>query len=81
MTISRATMSEWVAEALHDLGGSADHLEVARRVWEHHGPEIQGAGDYFYVWQYELRWGADLLRREGTMAPPDPNSRGVWSLA
>ncbi len=81
MSISRSTMSQWVLEALQQLGGSAVHLEVARRVWQNHGADIQAAGDYFFEWQYELRWAADLLRREATMAPADPAARGTWALS
>lgn len=81
MSINRETMSEWVVNALHALGGSADHLSVAKQVWKDHGEDIKAAGDYFSIWQYELRWSADKLRREGTMAPTEETARGVWALA
>lgn len=79
--ITRTSMTTWVEEALHDHGGSSTLLDVCKHVWQHHGSDIQSAGDLFYKWQYEVRWAADILRKEGVLRPANQTPRGVWQLA
>lgn len=81
MARARETMTEWVVEALDQLGGSGTILEISRRVWDRHEPDIRAAGDLLYEWQYELRWAGDILRRDGVLRPTDEVPRGIWELA
>lgn len=77
----REIMTDWVVEALQQLGGSGTIIDVARRVWDRHEPDIREAGDLLFEWQYELRWAGDILRRNGTLRPSDDSQRGVWELS
>lgn len=81
MARARETMTEWVVDALQQLGGRGTILEISRRVWELHEPDIRAAGDLLYDWQYELRWAGDILRRDGVLRPTDEVPRGIWELA
>lgn len=74
-------MARWVEEALGENGGRGTVLDVCKIVWEMHGDEIRAAGDLFYSWQYEVRWAADLLRKDGVLASAGDSPRGVWELA
>lgn len=73
-------LADWTHQALSELGGAAHHVRVAEYVWRNHEDELRGSGDLFYTWQYDLRWAANRLRREGVMSPVDAND-GVWRLA
>ena len=81
MAGGREIMTDWVVDALRDLGGSAPILDVCKHVWAHHEGDIRREGDLLFEWQYEMRWAGDLLRRDGVLRPPDPSKRGVWQLA
>ena len=81
MTIDRISMTEWVIEALNNLGGSGTILEITKEVWENHSEEIKTSGDSFYTWQYEIRWAGDILRKEGVLRPVGESARGRWELA
>ena len=76
----REIMTAWVVEAINQFGGSATIIEIARKVWELHEPDIRAAGDLLYEWQYELRWAGDILRRDGVLRPSEDSQRGVWVL-
>jgi len=81
MRITRADMGEWVIEALHELGGIRHFLEIAKRVYEKHEREIRAAdGDYFYKWQYEMRWAGALLQKQRRLKKNALGRRGVWAL-
>ena len=41
---------------------------------------LEATGDVFYTWQYDLRWAAMTLRKQGIMKPADDSPRGVWEL-
>jgi hypothetical protein len=69
-------MKGWVLEALRSLAGQAKIIDVHKKVWEMHEEEIRKAGDLFYEWQYEIRWAADLLRREKKIR----SNRGTWEI-
>jgi hypothetical protein len=81
MAQARSIMTEWVVEALRDLGGRGTILEVSRRVWERHEPDIRAEIDLLYEWQYELRWAGDILRKDGVLRPTADVAGGVWELA
>jgi hypothetical protein len=76
----REMLKEWVVEALTNLKGSAHLIDVLKEVWKLHSAEIEKAGDLFYRWQYDIRWAADYLRREGRMRSADETPRGTWEL-
>lgn len=74
----RDVLQEWLVEALRSLGGSASVIDVSREVWRRHQQDIENTGDLLYTWQYDLRWAATRLRKEGRLAD---NERGEpWRL-
>lgn len=77
----RELLKAWVIEALQDLGGRADILSLCKKVWDHHGQEIRDTDDLFYLWQYEIRWAGNLLRKDGIIRPANSSPRGTWELA
>lgn len=74
--LDRRRMADWVLEALEVLGGSGSTVDVARSVWQSHEEEIRRSEDLLYRWQYEIRWAADILRREGKLV----SSHRRWQL-
>jgi hypothetical protein len=65
--IVRDDLQDWVIRALKDNGGQAKLSDVAKHIWSNHGDELQGAGDNFYTWQYDMRWAATKLRKRGKL--------------
>ncbi len=64
--ISRAHIKEWVFDAVKEVGEGTP-AEVAKHIWERHETELRTAGDLFYTWQYESRWAAQNLQKEGRL--------------
>lgn len=79
--MTRKQYKYWVYDAIRDLGGKATPLQVAKHIWQHHKRELEKSGDSFYNWQYEFRWGADALRKEGMLKSAKQSKQGVWELA
>ena len=81
MSSNRVVMKEWVLSALKSLGWRVTIVAVAKVVWEDNWPTIEKNGDMLYTWQYDLRWAADILRREGQLRPTSRVNKGVWELS
>lgn len=81
MANGRKLMTDWVEEALREMGGSATILDICKHVWRHHEQDIREEGDLLYKWQYEIRWSGDLLRRDGVLRPAEASERGAWELS
>ncbi len=64
----REDLKRWVVDALNEAGGRSSLIEVAKHIWDSHEGELRGSGDLFYKWQYDMRWAATALRKEGIMA-------------
>ena len=77
--VTRETLKEWVVEALSELGGSGPQIEVAKIVWRRHENDLRQSGDVFYRWQYDLRWAATSLRKEGRLEENSPGK--PWRLS
>jgi hypothetical protein len=77
----KADLMPWIAEALKRAGGEAPLVTVAEYIWLEHEDELRLSGDLFYTWQYDLRWAALKLRKEGVLAPVSRERAGWWALA
>ena len=74
-------LKDWVIEALMACGGTAHHVKVAKHIWANHQADLEASGDLLYTWQYDMRWAADHLRREGKLLPKPKGDQGPWQLA
>lgn len=76
----REILRNWVIEALNANNGRASLVEVCRYVWENYENELRRSGDLFFTWQYDIRWIANRLRKEGIMREANLSPRGIWEL-
>ena len=74
-------LRDWLVDALQDNGGQASIVEVCRYIWHNHEDELRSSGDFFFTWQYEVRWAATELRQTGVMKHANQSPRGIWELA
>jgi len=77
----KENLREWLIEALKANNGHASIVEVCKYVWKHHENEIRTSDDFFFTWQYDIRWAATPLRNEGVMRAANLSPRGIWELA
>ncbi len=54
---------------------------VAKYIWDNHRDEILASPHLVYTWQYDYRWVAMELRKEGLLRPAKESPKGVWELA
>jgi hypothetical protein len=59
----------WLLDALKSLGGSGTVAQVCKSIWESHQQELMGSENLLYTWQYDVRWAALALRKDGKLAP------------
>jgi hypothetical protein len=78
MSLDRQSLVPIVIEALKGGGGSARMRDIARFIWENHERELRASGEFFFVWQYDLRWAGDTLVRQKKIKKGPPN--GTWHL-
>jgi len=75
---TRSDLIPWIVDALKANGGRTYYLEIAKHIWANHKSEIERSGDFFYKWQYEMRWAGDTLVRQRKMKKHGPS--GIWEL-
>jgi hypothetical protein len=52
--------------------------DIARYIWDNFEDDLRKSGEFFYVWQYDLRWAGDALVRSGKIRKGPPP--GTWHL-
>ncbi|SPU52615.1 Uncharacterised protein [Brevundimonas vesicularis] len=77
--VSRHHLKDWVIEALRNIGKPAKIIDVAKEIWRAHGAELEGT-PLFYTWQYDMRWAALSLSKEGKVALSNTVGKGQWAL-
>ena len=78
---SRNDMKVWVADALASMGGAAWPKEVAKYIWDNYEVEIRRSGSLLYTWQYDARWAATVMRKDGVLKPVHGRTDKPWELA
>jgi hypothetical protein len=77
--MNRADLEDKVLEALRHHGGRAQLVDVAKYIWSNYEADLQKSGDFFYVWQYDMRRAAETLRNAGKLVPYDL-SKPYWEI-
>ncbi|RMC31550.1 hypothetical protein [Paracoccus alkanivorans] len=71
-------MQDWIVEALQANGGSGSIVDICKHIWINHETELRASGDYFYKWQYQMRWDGQNLQRAGKLTKQGKG--GEWAL-
>lgn len=77
---SRKEMKTWVRAALTSMGGSGWPRDVAKYIWDNYEVEIKLSGSLLYTWQYDARWAATAMRKEGMLKPVYGKNDKPWEL-
>ena len=78
--MTRYDLPDILYNAIKEMGGQTNIIDVCKYVWEKHAPELKVSGDLFYSWQYDIRWAATELRKTGRMKAADLSPRGIWEI-
>ncbi len=78
---NKEILRDWLLEALRANNGSAPIIEVCKYVWYNYEDELRKSSELFFTWQYDIRWTATQLRKEGVMRPAEISPQGIWELA
>jgi hypothetical protein len=73
-------LGQLIVKCLKENNGKATIVEVSRYIWKNHEEELRGSGDLFYTWQYDFRWQATDLRKQGVLKKTESRSR-YWEMA
>lgn len=72
---------DWLYDALQAQGGRARIVGLCEHVWDNHEDDLRASDDLFFTWQYDIRWAALKLRKNGKMKSTMDSPKGVWELA
>lgn len=73
-------LQDWIVDALKASNGTENYIEIAKIIWKTHESDLRTSGNLFYTWQYDMRWAANRLRRDGVLKAAEDSPRGVWEL-
>ena len=54
---------------------------MCKHFWDTYEQDLRDSGNLFYTWQYDIRWAATELRKDGDMKPAEESRKGVWELS
>ena len=77
---TKLDIQNWIIDSLKRNNGSAYLVQVTKDIWLFHETDLRSSGDLFYPWQYDMRWAANALRRNGISKPTDVSPLGIWEL-
>jgi len=80
MKVTRQILGEYIVEALHEHGGSANLYCVAKHIGTTHKDDLEASGPIQFSWQYDMRWSARNLRKRGILKSAKQCRKGVWEL-
>ncbi len=67
-------------KTIETLGGLANIVQICSAFWDKYEHELEESGTLFYTWQYDIRWAATMLRKQGRMKAADRSPKGIWEI-
>jgi hypothetical protein len=74
--MNREDLKPLILEALSTPGKKDKIAKIAKYIWDHHETDLRASGDFFYTWQYDMRWASNGLVKEGSL--DKTTHRGMW---
>jgi len=87
--MNRNNLPDILHRIIKDLGGSATMMDIFKKFWVLHGKDLNEKDDIFYTWNYDIRWAATELRKQGRMKPArsrenmhgaNASPTGIWEI-
>ena len=75
--MTRADLLPLVIEAITFLGGRGTIVQIGKYIWDNHEQKLRESGDFFYRWQYDMRWAGQYLRDTGVLVEAKKEPRGI----
>lgn len=86
----RNDLPDLLYKTIQSLGGKASMMDIFREFWKLYANKLDPAEDMFYTWNYDIRWAATELRKNGRMKPAhskenpgeleDESPKGIWEI-
>ena len=86
----RNDLPDLLYKTIQSLGGKASMMDIFREFWKLYASKLDPAEDMFYTWNYDIRWAATELRKNGRMKPAhskenpeelvDESPKGIWEI-
>jgi len=74
--MTREDLKPIILAAIGSPGKMERIAQIAKFIWDHHESDLRASGDFFYTWQYDMRWAGNGLVKEGRL---DKKSHpGMW---
>ena len=74
--MNREDLKPIILDALHSAGHKEPIAKVAKYIWDNYEADLRASGDFFYTWQYDMRWASNGLVKEGSL--DKTSHRGLW---
>jgi hypothetical protein len=74
--MKRDDLKNLILDAITVRGGTARIAEIGKYIWDRHESDLRASGDFFYTWQYEMRWASNQLARDGKL--DKTSTKGTW---
>lgn len=78
--MTRYDLPDLLYKVIKSLGGGAPTINIFRRFWHTYESDLKKSGDLFYTWNYDIRWAATELRKQGRMLDASQSPKGVWEI-
>ncbi|MEA3120062.1 MAG: hypothetical protein QOI13_3332 [Paraburkholderia sp.] len=65
--MTRDDLKPIILEAIGSPGSKERVAKIAKFIWDHYESDLRASGDFFYTWQYDMRWAGDGLVKEGKL--------------
>jgi len=78
--ITKNTLCLIVYEGLEYYNGKANIIDIAKYIHKNYENLLKNSGDIYYSWQYDYRWAATQLRKEGKIKQSIECDRGIWEI-
>ncbi|WP_374631926.1 hypothetical protein [Ferrovibrio sp.] len=73
-------LQDWVCAAIAANDGQASIVEICKYIWLQHEAELRKDDQFFYTWQYQMRWAGQQLVKKGLIKKTKIGIKAQWIL-
>jgi len=78
--MTKKDLKTFIVNALKAKNNKAKLIDICKFIWANYETELRNSGDLFFTWQYDVRWAATQLRKEGILKPVEEQQNGFWEI-